>query len=77
MSSLKDLSLRNFMWKQVPMANITNRDTGGHESGMTRGGSVVRSGAGWVVDGISGPRSVFTLACHVSSASKGVKEISR
>ena len=77
MSSLRDLSLRNFMWKQVPMANITNRDTGGHESGMTRGGSVVRSGAGWVVDGISGPRSVFTLACHVSSASKGVKEISR
>ena len=59
MSSLKDLSLRNFMWKQVPMANITNRDTGEYESGMTRGGSVVRSGAGWVVDGISGPRSVF------------------
>ena len=42
-----------------------------------RHGSVVRSGAGWVVDGIFGPRSVFTLACHVSSASKGVKEISR
>ena len=76
-SSLRDFSLRYFMWKQVLMANITNRDTGGHESGMTRGGSVVRSGAGWVVDGISGPRSVFTLACHVSSASKGVKEISR
>lgn len=38
-SSWKDLSLRNFMWKQVPMANITNRDTGGHESGMTRAGS--------------------------------------
>ena len=35
-SSLKDLSLRKFMWKQVPMANITNRDTGAHESGMTR-----------------------------------------
>ena len=77
MSSLKDLSLRNFMWKQVPMANISNTDTEGHESGMTRAGSVVRSGAGWVVDGIFGPRSVFTLACHVSSASKGVKEISR
>ena len=76
-SSLRDFSLRYFMWKQVLMANITNRDTGGHESGMTRGGSVVRSGAGWVVDGIFGPRSVFTLACHVSSASKGVKEISR
>ena len=60
MSSLKDLSLRNFMWKQVPMANISNTDTEGHESGMTRAGSVVRSGAGWVVDGISGPRSVFT-----------------
>ena len=60
-SSLRDLSLRNFMWKQVPMANITNRDTGEYESGMTRAGSVlVRSGAGWVVDGISGPRSVFT-----------------
>ena len=64
MSSLKDLSLRNFMWKQVPMANITNRDMGGHESGMTRGGSVVRSGAGLVVDGISGPHSVFTWGCH-------------
>ena len=41
--SLKDLSLRNFMWKQVPMANSTNRDTGEYESGMTRGGSVICS----------------------------------
>ena len=31
-----DLLLRNFMWKQVPMANIASIDTGGHESGMTR-----------------------------------------
>ena len=46
------------------MANITNRDTGGHDLGMTRAGSVVRSGAGWVVDGISGPRSVFNWGCH-------------
>ena len=61
-SSLKDL----FMWKQVPMANITNRVTGGHESAMTRGGSVVRSGGGWVVGGISSSRSVFTwgFCCH-------------
>ena len=47
-SSLKDLSLRNFMWKQVPMANITNRDTGEYESGMTRAGSVVVL-AGWLM----------------------------
>ena len=51
-SSLKDLSLRNFMWKQVPMANITNRDTGEYESGMTRAGSVlVCSGAREVLMG--------------------------